>query len=1319
MKKFYFTQLFLLVSLFVTAQSTEVGVTEGELSVSLSGGANYSIPIAVPPGINGVVPQISLTYNSQGGNGAAGYGWNIAGVSIISRIPSTKFHDGVIDPVDFNSLDRFALDGQRLIVKNETSAVYGADKTIYETESFSNIKITSFGVHTSGANYGPSYFVVEYPDGSKAYYGNSSDSRSVTDWAITYWENPQGVRISYNYSTVNNVLDIVSIKYGSTTTATPINEIKFKYVTRKRPEQSFTGGLSIIKNTILKEINVVGNGVGFRNYVLEPEETSLGYQRLKSITEKSGDNSKSYNPTTFTYETTVSDVPLIIAQPATLGISGIDYTNTDYISGDFDNDGKTDVLLFSRIEGLKNKFTLFSDITPGVFNSGKTASVESFDHVFTASFLSLDNKMLPQGWLTLKKTDTNCIISLYGSGSTSSTSKHYEKQYNFSKTVSKESNWSYCDPKDYHGLVLENIPIEYISGDFDGDGLTDVIAIEKNFYYTSRVCNFGNHTTEYPQTFYQGGKSYLFNLDRRLTSTEPKSIGNIVINSVGNSKIFVADFDGDGKSDIYVFESGFIRVYTLNKDNKLILLYQNDIADASLDLKRQILFGDFNGDGKMDFVIPEKDNVDSWNFYFSTGTKFNKLNTGIGLAYYTSAVGYYGVVGFPINTYSLNEGTFIANDFNGDGKTDILYQQNLTVEYIMGDKNMYARKGESQVTKLVLLENMSCTGSAISFNLINKSSQLAGVKRSSIPIFTNHNNINQNLEYSLISDNKIISFNSPKDNRIDVLLKGITNGNKVKETITYKPLKQDPYEPIYTPTPLIETFPNVDIVTASGFKIVSMLEKQSTDVYKKQMYSYLGAVSNAEGVGFLGFRSTSKTNWYQDDSQIISTISKNDISLRGANIENYTTLGWHGPLVVSGAITPSTIVKEKDYTVTTSDNLAATQSITLKSGVWIKPGSTFTAKINEEANKSSNTPQDYITKAKLNYESELLINKVFKLINRVAKQYNGLEGTSTETTTEYDSYNNPLKSTTLLKEGEAVVQTKFSSVVYFNSPNSSTYVVGRPISKNQIVTVTGDIMSTEEAYVYTNNLLSQIKKKGTNTDFITEDNTYDSFGNIIKKTISAGSLTPRITSYGYDTSGRFLTQTTDVEGLSTSYIYNANGTLQSEKNPYGLTTSYEYDSWFKKTKTTDYLGKTNNFVYIRSGNETIVTSTADDGSATEETFDDLGRKKREGSKNIIGTFAYVDYVYDIYDRNYKVSEPYFGSAGTQWNETKYDVYGRVIKNIAFTGKTIDIDYPRATTITKISDGLKTKTSFKNAMGNVVAMILRGEQLSILILQMVT
>ena len=116
---------------------SDAGITQGALSVSLSGAATYQVPIAVPPGIRDIAPAISLNYNSQSGNGIAGWGWNIGGLSTITRIPSTLFHDGVVDPVDFDATDRYALDGQRLLLKSGT---YGANNAAYETENYSNTK---------------------------------------------------------------------------------------------------------------------------------------------------------------------------------------------------------------------------------------------------------------------------------------------------------------------------------------------------------------------------------------------------------------------------------------------------------------------------------------------------------------------------------------------------------------------------------------------------------------------------------------------------------------------------------------------------------------------------------------------------------------------------------------------------------------------------------------------------------------------------------------------------------------------------------------------------------------------------------------------------------------------------------------------------------------------------------------------------------------------------------------------------------------------------------------------------------------------------
>jgi len=287
-------------------QSTGTEETEGNLSVSLTGGAQYDIPIMVPPGIKDIVPEVALTYNSQSGNGIAGYGWNLRGISIISRIKSSKFHDDKIDAIDYDIYDRFALDGQRLMLK---SGNYGGNGSEYQTESYSNLKITSHGVSSYGAQYGPQYFIVAYPDGSKAYYGVNPGSSSQMNYAITYWENPQGVRIDYEYiSSINsNNLSISKIKYGGTSLGSHMNEVRFTYALgaiRKRIQHAYIGDLSYMRATSLRKIETFSNGVLYRKYELNnSNQTNLGYNRLTSLTEYSG-NGQSHTPIYFNYSNT-------------------------------------------------------------------------------------------------------------------------------------------------------------------------------------------------------------------------------------------------------------------------------------------------------------------------------------------------------------------------------------------------------------------------------------------------------------------------------------------------------------------------------------------------------------------------------------------------------------------------------------------------------------------------------------------------------------------------------------------------------------------------------------------------------------------------------------------------------------------------------------------------------------------------------------------------------------------------------------------------------------------------------------------------------
>jgi hypothetical protein len=93
----------------------DAGRTSSVIDISPTGAATYTVPISLPKGIGGVNPQIALSYNSQGGNGVAGFGWNVGGLSSITRIPPTRFHDNKIGGVNFDADDRFALDTKQKV----------------------------------------------------------------------------------------------------------------------------------------------------------------------------------------------------------------------------------------------------------------------------------------------------------------------------------------------------------------------------------------------------------------------------------------------------------------------------------------------------------------------------------------------------------------------------------------------------------------------------------------------------------------------------------------------------------------------------------------------------------------------------------------------------------------------------------------------------------------------------------------------------------------------------------------------------------------------------------------------------------------------------------------------------------------------------------------------------------------------------------------------------------------------------------------------------------------------------------------------------
>jgi hypothetical protein len=250
----------LALSLSAQAQTTVPGKIPGSFAVSPSGAATYSIPIQVPPGVAGMEPKLSLEYNSQGGNGIMGMGWNLAGLSSITRCPATMAQDGVRGSVNYDGNDKFCLDGQRLMV---VSGTYGAPGSEYRTEIDSFSQITASGQ----AGAGPASFTVKTKAGLTMEYGivdGTRDSRieaqgksAVMVWAIGKIVDVKGntITISYYEDTINPYFYPTRIDYAG-------NAVLFNYGTSARPDviSTYHAGSLVTMALRLNEITTLSGG---------------------------------------------------------------------------------------------------------------------------------------------------------------------------------------------------------------------------------------------------------------------------------------------------------------------------------------------------------------------------------------------------------------------------------------------------------------------------------------------------------------------------------------------------------------------------------------------------------------------------------------------------------------------------------------------------------------------------------------------------------------------------------------------------------------------------------------------------------------------------------------------------------------------------------------------------------------------------------------------------------------------------------------------------------------------------------------------------
>jgi hypothetical protein len=537
--------------------------------VSPGGAFNYRVPIEIPPGTNGMAPELALVYDSGNENGILGVGWSIEGLSCITRDASY--------PINFDDSDHYLYNGQKLI--------YNSSDKIYHLEKDDYTKIEGIGV-TIGSQSNINYWRVYLKNGTRLEYGMTADSRIdavgksgfARLWALSKVADSCGnyYTVTYSEDTTNGDYYPSQIQYTLSSriviggpTISKYRTIDFGYLARS---DVFTRYIptKVTSDKILDTITVKADTYQVRKYKLVyGSGTGSGYNRLTSVKEYGSDGASFLPVTSFTY----SDGTRGIDDSAMLSplATNMYWDHSIPYTGDFNGDGMADLLVYyanpsnGRYElyrwwgtssgvGAKTLITdaltsaspthvgdfngdgkddligLKSDSSTSWRMSAYWATVTGFDFVENYKTYTSDTALANYRFLTSdlngdgctdliafqKITDTS--IYVWWGSSTGLGNKTLLKSY-----VSSTWNSSY---------------FEFLTGDFDGDGRTDIFAYP---------INAGGLTQMGPYTVWYGTSS---GISANTTVTVPSSS---TYNWQG-CKYNPGDVNGDGRTDLLAWD---------------------------------------------------------------------------------------------------------------------------------------------------------------------------------------------------------------------------------------------------------------------------------------------------------------------------------------------------------------------------------------------------------------------------------------------------------------------------------------------------------------------------------------------------------------------------------------------------------------------------------------------------------------------------------------------------------------------------------------------------------------------------------------------
>lgn len=263
------------------------------------GALEYNLPISLPPGRNGMTPDISLSYSSKNSQDVGfGYGWDI-GIPSITRYNQTGFNS-LYSTTSPSTTFYSTLSGE---LASTSATTYVA-----RNDDGSNMQYTFTG----------NTWTVKDPEGNTLVFGPASSSRQddpggsgkIYKWMLQKATDPNGNSITYSYTKDLGQIYPSTITYTDTATTTGAFAVNFSLgLQATSTATSSLSGFPVKTRYQVNQITVQTTGTTTHSYALNYGPGDNGSRTLlKGVTE-TGQNSSgalSLPATNFSYSTSTA-----------------------------------------------------------------------------------------------------------------------------------------------------------------------------------------------------------------------------------------------------------------------------------------------------------------------------------------------------------------------------------------------------------------------------------------------------------------------------------------------------------------------------------------------------------------------------------------------------------------------------------------------------------------------------------------------------------------------------------------------------------------------------------------------------------------------------------------------------------------------------------------------------------------------------------------------------------------------------------------------------------------------------------------------------